>query len=282
MTQPDLHSHSTASDGTLSPTDLVARAARRGVRMLALTDHDTTAGLAEARHAAAAAGLTLVPGVEISTNWGERTIHVLGLGIDPAAIPLLAGLERLRDQRVWRAEEIGRRLAHIGIEGAFAGAKALSNGRLVSRTHFARFLVRRGHASSVREVFSRFLVKDKPGHVHGEWASLAEAVAWIRAAGGQAVIAHPGRYRLAHTQMNQLVGEFREHGGVGLEVASGSHTPDEVQLFALYAHHHGLLASGGSDFHDPVGARPDLGGMPALPEICLPIWRHWSGFATEA
>lgn len=277
---PDLHTHSTASDGTLTPTALVERAAGVGVRLLALTDHDTTAGLAEAAAAARSLGLTLVPGVEISVTWGGRTVHVVGLGVDAGCPDLQDGLARLREFRDWRAEEIGRRLAKNGVAGAFEGARGLSGGTLIGRTHFARFLVSQGLASSERDVFKRFLVNGKPGHVAGDWASLESALGWILAAGGQAAIAHPARYKLTRTRLLRLIGEFRELGGVGLEVVSGSHNRDDAFNLARYAREQRLLASAGSDFHGPqlaLSVHPwiDLGRLPALPDGCTPIWRDW-------
>jgi 3',5'-nucleoside bisphosphate phosphatase len=283
-TSPDLHTHSTASDGTLTPEALVGRAAAAGVTLLALTDHDTTEGLGEAAAAARALGIVLVPGVEISVTWGAGTIHVVGLGIDPDDPGLAAGLAGLRAFRAWRAEEIGRRLAKQGIMGAYEGARALSNGRLIGRTHFARFLVGQRHAVDERSVFKHFLVNGKPGHVPGAWASLDQAVDWIRGAGGLAVIAHPARYRLTRTRLRLLIGRFKELGGVGLEVVSGSHSRDEMLAFGQLAREQRLLASAGSDFHGPqltLSAQPwmDLGRLPALPEGCTPIWRDWPACA---
>jgi predicted metal-dependent phosphoesterase TrpH len=273
--QPDLHTHSTASDGTLSPRQLIARAAAAGVEVLALTDHDTLDGIAEAQAAAVEHGLTLVPGVEVSVTWGGRTVHIVGLGVDTAQPMLRAGLERQLAHRGWRAEEMGRRLAKAGIEGAFEGALALSGGRLVGRTHFARFLVARAYASQVRDVFKHYLVRGKPGHVAGEWATLEEADTWIRAAGGQAVIAHPARYRLTRSKMLRLIGEHKEHGGEGIEVVCGSHSRDEAFVFARHARENRLLASAGSDYHGPDSTYLELGRLPPLPEGCVPIWADW-------
>lgn len=273
----DLHTHSTASDGTLTPPELVALAAAKGVDVLALTDHDTLEGLASAQTAADAAGLILSPGVEISVTWGGRAIHIIGLGIDPRNRTLRDGLAGLSAYRRRRAEEISRRLAREGIEGAFEGARALSNGRLIGRTHFARFLVQRGYASDEREVFKHYLVKGKPGHVAGDWASLEAAVGWIRGAGGQAVIAHPGRYGFTRTKLLRLIGQFTELGGVGIEVVSGSHSRDECLRFARYAQENRLLASVGSDFHGPGNPRTGLGGMAPSPSFCTPIWADWEG-----
>lgn len=272
---PDLHTHSSASDGTLSPTQLVERAAAAGVRVMALTDHDTTCGVAEAAEAALRRDVVLIPGAEISVTWGGRTIHVLGLGLDIDYPALCHGLERLVAYRQWRAEEIGRRLAKAGIDGAYQGAKALSNGRLISRTHFARFLVQRRRADNERDVFKRYLVSGKPGHVAGEWAMLEDAVGWIRSSGGQAVIAHPARYGLTRTKMRRLIGQFQELGGEGIEVVSGSHSRDEAFVFARHARDNRLLASAGSDYHGPEKPWIQLGALPALPDGCTPIWADW-------
>jgi predicted metal-dependent phosphoesterase TrpH len=277
---PDLHTHSTASDGTLTPEDLVRRAAAAGVPCLALTDHDTTDGLTAAAATARTLGLAFVPGVEVSVTWAGRTIHVVGLGVDPAHPGLVQGLAEILKFRSWRAEEMGRRLAKTGIEGAYAGALALSNGRLVGRTHFARWLVERRVEATERDVFKRFLVSGKPGYVAGDWASLEQAVGWICASGGQAVIAHPARYKLTRTKLLELIGAFRELGGQGLEVVCGSHGRDEAFTFARHAREQRLLASAGSDFHGPqviLTSQPwtDLGRLPALPAGCTPIWHDW-------
>ncbi|WP_020503243.1 PHP domain-containing protein [Lamprocystis purpurea] len=279
-TKIDLHTHSTASDGTLTPDALVARAAAAAVAVLALTDHDTVEGLDQAAAAARAQGVAFVPGVEVSVTWSERTIHVVGLGIDPADAALRKALAGILEYRDWRAVEIGRRLADKGIAGAYEGAKGLSSGRLIGRTHFARFLVTQGHAPDERAVFKHFLVNGKPGHVPGAWATLEQAVTWIRAAGGQAVIAHPARYKLTRTKLLKLLGEFKELGGVGLEVVCGSHSRDDALHFARHAGEQRLLASAGSDFHGPqlaLSSQPwiDLGRLPDLPEGCTPIWHDW-------
>lgn len=285
----DLHTHTFYSDGALAPAELVARAAAHGVNVLALTDHDVTDGLPEARAAADAAGLTLVPGVEISVTWpgprsgtstahggrGGQTVHVLGLKIDIANATLQTGLARLREFRDWRAEEMGRRLAKAGIGGAIEGARARAQRGLVSRTHFAQFLVAEGRAADVRSVFKKYLVQGKPGHVPGQWATLDEAIGWIRAAGGQAVLAHPARYKVTATRLKKLLTEFCDAGGAGIEVVSGSHSRDDMFRFAQLARHYGLLASSGSDFHSPQNCHMDLGPMPPLPDGCTPIWQSW-------
>ncbi len=268
----DLHSHSTASDGTLSPSGLVQAAHAAGVNVLALTDHDTTDGLNEAGAVATRLGLQLVAGVEISVSWQPLTVHILGLNINPGCAALQDGLEGLSEFRDWRAEEIARRLEKSGIGGAYEGACALTRGRIVSRTHFAHYLVAAGHAVSVREVFKRFLVHGKPGFVPGQWASLEDALAWIRRAGGLAVIAHPARYRLTATRLRRLIGEFKELGGAGIEVVSGSHTRDNIDTMAMYARREALLASRGSDYHGPENPWVRLGELAELPAGCRPIW----------
>jgi predicted metal-dependent phosphoesterase TrpH len=272
----DLHTHSLASDGTLSPTQLVDHAARQGVQVLALTDHDETAGIAEASQAAARHGIQLVPGVEVSVTWNHLTVHIVGLGIDPEDPGLAAGLGGLREFRDWRAEEIGRRLEKSGITGTFEAAREKVQGSIISRTHFAHVLAERGHAKSLRHVFKKFLVKGKPGYVPGQWASLEEAVGWIRGAGGEAVIAHPARYRMTGTRLRRLIEAFRECGGAGIEVISGSHSRDDCYTMARYAQQAGLKASSGSDYHGPENPWIELGALPALPDGCVPIWGEWS------
>ncbi len=269
---PDLHAHSTASDGTLAPAELMRSAHAAGVRVMALTDHDTTAGLAEAEAEARRLGMGFVPGVEISVSWGGRTVHIVGLWLDADTPVLQAGLERLRAFRDWRAREIGRRLEAAGYPGLYEGACEFAGGSLVGRTHFARALVAAGHAESVREVFRKFLVKGRPGHVPGDWAALDEAVGWIRSAGGCAVVAHPARYGFTRSKLRRLLGEFREAGGEGMEVISGSHSRDEVFTMARHARELGLLASAGSDYHGPENPWIELGRLPPLPPGLRPVW----------
>lgn len=275
----DLHSHSLASDGTLGPAELVAAAHASGVDVLALTDHDTTAGLAEATQCARQLGLQLVAGVEISVSWQSQTLHVLGLGIDPACAELEAGLSGLREFRDWRAGEIGRRLARAGIPGCYEGARKLASGNVVGRTHFAHHLVAEGHARSTRDVFKRFLVNNKPGYVTGNWASLEDALNWITRAGGLAVLAHPARYRMSASKLRRFLEEFREGGGVGMEVISGSHTRDNVIAMAALCRNQNMLASCGSDYHGPENPWIRLGQLPALPTGCPPVWESdsWPG-----
>jgi predicted metal-dependent phosphoesterase TrpH len=246
-----------------------------GVDVLALTDHDATDGLREAAQAARQQGVTLVPGVEISVTWNGPTVHIVGLGIDPEYTALQEGLKKIREFRRWRAEEIGRRLGAKGIDDALAGAKKFASGALISRTHFAHFLVERGYAKDIRQVFKRYLVHNKPGHVPGQWTTLENAVSWINAAGGQAVIAHPGRYRFTATKMRQLISEFKDCGGAGLEVISSAHSTSDCITMTRYCRQFDLLASRGSDYHGPEHEWVELGKIPPLPEECRPIWHNW-------
>jgi predicted metal-dependent phosphoesterase TrpH len=272
----DLHSHSTHSDGLLTPAELVARAAVRGVDVLALTDHDELSGVAEARSAAADLGLELIGGAELSVTWRNVTLHVLGLAIDPSCPALSDGLARIRTGRADRARRMGDSLADAGITGAYEGAlRFVTSERLISRTHFARFLVETGHVRELKDVFKRYLVRGKPGHVEHVWAALADAIDWIHAAGGRAVLAHPGRYKLTAGGLGELLAEFCDVGGDGLEVLSPSHTAADVADFARHARHLGLLASCGSDYHGPGEGYVDLGDMPPLPAGVTPVWHDW-------
>lgn len=272
----DLHTHSTASDGTLHPRELIQRAVEAGVYGLALTDHDTIAGLAEGQTAAIEAGIQWIPGVEISATWNNKTIHIVGLWINANCEVLQTGLTRLRKFRDWRAEEMGRRLAQHHIANAFEGASQLSNGQVVTRTHFARFLVQQGFASNEHQVFEHFLTCNKPGYVLSQWAEIEEAIYWITQANGLAVLAHPGRYKLNPKGLRQLIGIFKDAGGSALEVVSSSHSPENTLIIAKLANEFGLMSSAGSDFHDPHTSWMGLGKLPSLPHGCIPIWQHLS------
>jgi 3',5'-nucleoside bisphosphate phosphatase len=272
----DLHAHSTVSDGTLDPAALVRRAADKGVELFALTDHDELGGLEIAIAASARAGLRFVPGVEVSVTYAEQTVHIVGLGIDPASDVLRNGLASVRSGRMRRAEEMAAGLASMGIEGALEGALAYAgNLDLVSRTHFARWLVATGHCADVRDVFSRYLVAGKPGYVPHRWARLPEAIGWINGAGGVAVVAHPGRYKFSETESWALFSEFKEAGGTAIEVATSNHTADQVKRFAKVAREFDLEASRGSDFHDPAESHAELGRVCRLPESLLPVWHRF-------
>jgi predicted metal-dependent phosphoesterase TrpH len=271
----DLHCHSTASDGALAPAELVQRAAAQNVDVLALTDHDQLDGLAEAREAADAAGIKFVDGVEISVTWRGVTLHVIGLQIDRREETLMRALRAVRAGRLGRAREMARSLDSVGIHGSFEGAlRHAENPAMVSRTHFERYLVEIGAVSDMRGAFRRYLVAGKPGYVPHRWAALGDALRWISAAGGQAVLAHPGRYSLSADAMDGLLLEFRAGGGAGIEVVTGSHASDQYALFAALAAKHDLSASRGSDFHGP-GEGAELGALPALDARLRPIWQHW-------
>lgn len=268
----DLHTHSTASDGLLSPQALVARAKQFGVDVLALTDHDTVCGLSEAREAAQRLGITLLNGVEISATWNRRTVHIVGLGINPANPTLLAGLDLLQARRRERAAEMGRRLEREGFPNALEGAQRFGNGDNVTRTHFARYLVECGAARNVADVFRSYLRAGKPGYVNTEWAPLADTVAWIHEAGGRAIVAHPGRYDFTGAMLRALLNDFVACGGDGLEVVNSGCSPDMLRNNAAYARRFQLRASVGSDFHDPSAPWVELGRLPPLPADLTPIW----------
>jgi predicted metal-dependent phosphoesterase TrpH len=272
----DLHCHSNVSDGVLAPASLAARAKARGVDVWALTDHDEVGGIAEARAAAAALDLPFVPGVEISITWAGQTVHIVGLQVDERNPVLLAGLASTRSGRELRAREMAAQLAAAGIPDAYEGALAYAgNPDLISRTHFARYLIDRGVCHDVPSVFRSYLIEGKPGYVPHRWASLKQSVEWIQAAGGTAVIAHPGRYKFDAMAYDALFSEFRDLGGTAIEVITGSHTPDQYEEYARVAQRYGFLASRGSDFHGPGESRIDLGALPPLPSSVKPVWHDW-------
>jgi len=273
----DLHCHSTRSDGLLSPAAVVRRAASRGVDVLALTDHDEISGLAEATQAAREVGIDFVAGSELSVNWQDLTVHVVALNIDPEDAPLSSGLESIRIGRTGRAKRIGASLAAAGIPGAYEGAmKYVTSEQLVSRTHFARYLVEAGYTRDVKDVFRNYLVPGKPGYVEHEWTTLPQAIGWIHGAGGVAVLAHPGRYKVdGSAGMRKLLGDFKDAGGDALEVLSPSHTNAQVAEFATHARVHGFAASTGSDYHGPGESTLDLGDLPPLPAGVEPVWKRW-------
>jgi 3',5'-nucleoside bisphosphate phosphatase len=269
----DLHCHSIISDGTLTPEELAMRAHRNGVHLWSLTDHDVLGGQERAQIAAENLGMQYLPGVEISISWMGQTVHIVGLGFDHTNTTLQDGLFATRNGREQRAQQIAAQLQQVGIENSYEGALSFAgNPELIARTHFARFLVEKKICKSMDEVFKKYLVAGKPGYVSHRWASMDEAVQWIIGAGGQAVIAHPGRYRLDDLQMNELYSRFKDLGGLGIEVVTGSHSPDQYKTYAKVAERYGFMASRGSDFHDPHESDIDLGQLPHLPEHLKPIW----------
>jgi hypothetical protein len=270
----DFHCHSIVSDGLLPPEVVARRAAANGVDLWALTDHDDIGGLPVARATAEEAGMAFVTGVEISIEWQGIPIHIVGLGFDDHDPTLTGGLDELRQGRVERAKRMGDALAAVGIPGAYEGAQCfVTNPSLISRAHFARYLVSIGIARDVPGVFQHYLAQGKPGYVDHRWATLEEAVGWISGAGGTAVVAHPGRYRMSGAQMRSFLDDFKEVGGRGIEVTCGSHSPDHVMHFARLARHYEFHASRGSDFHGPEESYVDLGKLPQLPEDLKPVWR---------
>lgn len=269
----DLHCHSVVSDGTLTPEALAERASANGVELWALTDHDEIGGQHRAAAAARAQGMKYLTGTEVSITFAGQTVHILGLGIDPDDESMKHGLQQTRGGRSQRAMEMSDSLSKAGIAGAYQGAlKFVSNPELVSRTHFARFLVESGVCRDTNEVFRKFLTEGKPGFVPHRWASLRDAVSWITQAGGVAVIAHPARYKFTPNEEFALFSEFKSHGGQGVEVVTGSHSAAEALIYADMAREFGLVASRGSDFHSPDESHTDLGTLPFLPGNLTPVW----------
>jgi 3',5'-nucleoside bisphosphate phosphatase len=270
----DLHCHSTISDGTLSPEAVAQRAHANGVELWALTDHDELGGQQRAVDAALALGLRYLHGVEVSVTFADTTVHIVGLGVDPRDPDLVEGLARTRGGRGLRAKEMSDSLAQVGIRGAYDGAlQFVGNPELISRTHFARWLVDTGVCADTQEVFRRYLIEGKPGFVAHRWAKLGDAVRWIAGAGGIAVVAHPARYKFTPTEEYALFTEFKAHGGRGVEVLTGSHGAADVAKYTETALEFELLASRGSDFHSPAESHIDLGRLPDLPGRLTPVWQ---------
>ena len=269
----DLHCHSVVSDGTLTPEALAQRASANGVELWALTDHDEVGGQARAAVAAKALGMKYLTGVEISVTFLGQTVHILGFGFDADNTQLVQGLQQTRGGRGERAKEMSDGLAKVGIKGAYEGAlKFVGNPELISRTHFARYLVESGVCKETNEVFRKYLTEGKPGFVPHRWATLKDAVTWIVQAGGMAVIAHPARYKFTPVEEFALFTEFKGFGGQGVEVVTGSHTPAEYVTYAETAKEFGLAASRGSDFHSPDESHTELGTLPYLPGHLTPVW----------
>ena len=269
----DLHCHSVVSDGTLTPEQLAERAKTNGVELWALTDHDEIGGQHRAAAAAHAQGMRYLTGTEISVTFAGETVHIVGLGFDPDNADMVQGLHSTRGGRQQRAREMSDGLAKVGIKNAYEGAlKFVSNPELISRTHFARFLVESGVCKETAEVFRKYLTEGKPGYVPHRWASLKDAVTWITSAGGMAIVAHPARYKFTPNEEYALFTEFKTHGGRGVEVVTGSHTAQEYVKYAETAKEFGLAASRGSDFHSPEESRIDLGSLPFLPGDLTPVW----------
>lgn len=272
----DLHSHTTASDGLLTPEQLVHRAVEMGIHTLAITDHDTTAGLPAAHEEIARAGLALrlIDGVEISTLWENHEIHIVGLGIDITHPEMVAFLDGQAQRRTRRAEMIAERLEKARIPGALEGAKRLADGGVITRGHFARFLIEDGRATNMANVFKHYLARGKTGYVPPQWCTIEQAIDVIHHSGGQAVIAHPGRYQLSAKWLKRLLNQFAAAGGDAMEVAQCQQAPNERNQLASYAGQFGLLASQGSDFHQPC-PWIELGRRLRLPDGLTPVWHRW-------
>ncbi|WP_027157424.1 PHP domain-containing protein [Methylobacter luteus] len=268
----DLHCHSTASDGALSPTEVIKRAHEQGVTSLALTDHDTIAGITEARTAAAASGIKLIPGIELSANWHDKCFHIVGLGIDPDYAPLAQATQTLQTVRLERAEKIAEKLEKKRIPGALEAVKRAAGDSMITRTHFADFLLSQHHVSTQQEAFDRYLARGKPAYVSTQWAELGQAINWITESGGVAVLAHPLRYKLTANWMKRLLTAFKEAGGQGIEVVTSRINADEIRLVADYATRFELTGSIGSDFHNPENQWVELGRLAPLPVHIKPVW----------
>jgi len=276
MLNIDLHCHSTISDGTLTPEEVAQRAHAAGVDVWALTDHDEIDGVARARSAARALGMRHVGGVEISVTWAGKTVHIVGLQIDDTNAILKQGLIETRTGRQARGRAIAAELATVGIADAYEGAlKFVANPDMMSRTHFARYIVELGICRDIPDVFNHYLSEGKAGYILHSWAKLSDAVVWIRGAGGIAVIAHPGRYQFNDVAFGAFFDEFKQLGGTAIEVVTGSHTPDQYPYYAQVANRYGFLASRGSDFHGPLESRIDFGVLPPLPANVKPVWHDW-------
>lgn len=269
----DLHCHSNVSDGTLTPEVLAQRAKNNGVELWALTDHDEVGGQARAQAAAQALGLPYLTGTEVSVTFAGETVHIVGLGFDHTNTELVEGLRATRGGREERARQMSADLERVGIPGAFEGAmKYVGNPELISRTHFARYIVEAGFCPDTNAVFRKYLADGKPGFVAHKWAGLRDAIGWITGAGGVAVIAHPGRYRFSANEEFALFTEFKAHGGQGVEVVTGAHGPADYAKYAGFCSEFDLVGSRGSDFHSPDESHTDLGKLPLLPAGVTPVW----------
>jgi predicted metal-dependent phosphoesterase TrpH len=271
----DLHCHSTASDGALSPTDLINRAVEHGVTTLALTDHDTTAGLFEAQNCANSVGINLINGIEISAQWEKLGIHIVGLNINPQTQALQKIISELHIMRIQRAEKISEKLAKKGIPNALESVQKVASNQMITRVHFANFLVSQAYVATVSEAFDRYLGDGKIAYVSTIWTPLENAVQAICDAGGIPVLAHPLRYKLTATRMRKLLNVFKNVGGLGMEVVTGRYNPDEMRVLANYATQFELAGSVGSDFHSPINQWLELGRLAPLPEKVKPVWELW-------
>jgi 3',5'-nucleoside bisphosphate phosphatase len=271
----DLHTHSTASDGTLSPEMLVEKASAVGINTLALTDHDTVSGLAAAKSVATKHDITLINGIELSCLWNNKTIHIVGLNIRPDSKAIIDATIHLNHLREERAIKIGEKLKKVGIDNAYENAKRIAAGGTITRQHFSTFLIENGNAKSQTDVFKRYLVNNKPGYASVAWPDLEETIAQINAAGGVSVIAHPLRYKMTATKLRSLIKEFKELGGKAIEVITGHNQLAEIELATGYAKRYDVAASVGSDFHSGNTPWGQLGKLAELPQGLTPVWELW-------
>ncbi len=271
----DLHTHTSASDGALAPSALVQLAHDCGVSTLAVTDHDTTAGLQEAQQKAQELDIRFIPGIELSVSWTQTVIHIVGLNINTDSVAMQQGIASLKQLREVRAQQIGESLAKSGFEHAFSGAKELAGEGTITRLHFAQYLVAQGCAKNVSKIFKHYLVRGKPGYVATRWASLEDAVSWITGAGGIAVIAHPHRYKIGNKVIQRLLEEFKQCGGQGIEVVCGNSNYKDTTKFSRLTQKFELLASVGSDYHGPHQNWNGLGCLAPLPDSVEPVWNFF-------
>lgn len=271
----DLHTHSNVSDGSLSPAALVDRAKEYGVELLALTDHDTTAGIAEASIQARQVGIQLVAGVEFSSQWSGRGIHIVGLGVDPTADQLIAANDQQQQVRLRRAEMIAAKLEKLGCPNALAGAQELAGTSVIGRPHFAQYMLNVGMVKNLNAAFKKYLGAGKPGDIKLGWPEFEEVVGWITGAGGVAVVAHPDKYKMTRTKLCHLLDDFIEAGGQGIEVVSGNQDRNVTNKLLQLAELKQLWVSTGSDFHHPGRPWNELGSQQRLPKHTLPnVWEH--------
>lgn len=268
----DLHCHSSFSDGALTPREVILRAKEQGVTTLALTDHDTVAGLAEAQQAAEQQALDFIPGIELSCLWSNKTFHVLGLNIDPSNAEILTGTQQLQEIRLERAKKIADKLAKNKIPDAFAAVQVAAGVGMITRPHFANFLLENNHVSSIQNAFDRYLGQGKSAFVNTQWVEMENAIHWINSAGGVAVVAHPMRYKLTASWMRRFLSAFKEMGGQGIEVITARSNPDEIRRTIHFAQQFELYGSVGSDFHTPKNQWVELGRLAPLPINIKPVW----------
>ncbi len=272
----DLHTHTTASDGELSPKSLVLKAKTNGIDVLAITDHDTTSGIAAAADEASKQNIKLIPGIELSVSWRNKSFHIIGLGIEPDNEKLKASLKETEELRQQRAMEIGKKLEKIGVAKAYFEARELAGVHTLTRSHFARVLINQGFAVDSREVFKKYLVQNKPGFVKTNWVELSSGIKLIKDSGGEAILAHPLRYNITASWLRRFLVTFKESGGIGIEVVTGSSNTDEITTTAAYAKRFELSGSAGSDFHGFDNTWVKLGQLATMPKSVMPVWNNWA------